>query len=107
MTSQLIWTREADRQFQDILTAAEGRKPGSKQAGLAKQVKKALANLQRDPRHPGLRTHRYSGLQHPYEPDEPVWEAYVQNNTPAAYRIFWCYGPAEGQLTIIAITAHP
>jgi len=25
----------------------------------------------------------------------------------AAYRVFWCYGPAKGDITIIAITRHP
>jgi hypothetical protein len=36
-----------------------------------------------------------------------VFEAYAQNNTPGAYRIFWCYGPAKSELTIITITAQP
>jgi len=38
---------------------------------------------------------------------EKVFEAYVQNKTPGAYRLFWCYGPDKGQITLIAITPHP
>jgi hypothetical protein len=36
-----------------------------------------------------------------------VFESYVQNRTPGAYRVFWCYGPEQGQITIVAITPHP
>jgi hypothetical protein len=38
-----------------------------------------------------------------------VFEAYAQNRTPGAYRIFWCYGPDKdkGDITITAITPHP
>ncbi|MGA3085008.1 MAG: hypothetical protein ABSE95_09445 [Thermodesulfobacteriota bacterium] len=32
---------------------------------------------------------------------------YAQDNTPAAYRLFWSYGPTKEQITIIAITPHP
>ncbi|MGB0059930.1 hypothetical protein [Candidatus Binatus sp.] len=38
---------------------------------------------------------------------EKVFEAYAENNTPAAFRVFWHYGPGTGQMTIVAITAHP
>jgi len=56
-------------------------------------------------RHPSLKTHRFISVKGPN--GEDAYEAYAQNKTPAAYRIFWCYGPERGQLTILAITAHP
>jgi hypothetical protein len=37
---------------------------------------------------------------------EDIFEAYAQNKTPGAYRIFWFYGPEKKQITIVAITAH-
>jgi len=86
---------------------ARGLGKSSRAEGLFKQVAKTIRLLQDDPRHPGLKTHEYRGLDHPYERDGKVWEAYVQNNTPGAYRLFWCYGPESGQITIIAITPHP
>jgi len=54
-----------------------------------------------------LNTHLYSGYQNPFHPAEPVFEAYAENRTPGAYRIFWCYGPEQAELTVIAITPHP
>jgi hypothetical protein len=36
-----------------------------------------------------------------------VFEAYAEQKTPAAFRVFWHYGPGREQLTIVAITRHP
>lgn len=70
-----------------------------------KAVRKALAYLQTNPRHPGLNTHKYSSLSGPN--GEEIFEAYAENKTPAAYRIFWYYGPTKKDITIVAITPHP
>ena len=70
-----------------------------------KAVRKALGYLELNPRHPGLNTHKYNSLQGLN--GEEVFEAYAENNTPAAYRIFWHYGPGKKTITIIAITKHP
>lgn len=76
--------------------------------GLAKRykaVKKAIRFLSSNPRHPGLQTHEFTSLKGPE--GEKVFEAYAEQSTPAAYRIFWYYGPHKDQITIIAITPHP
>jgi hypothetical protein len=70
-----------------------------------KSVRKALGLLATNPRHPGLHTHKYDSLKGPR--GEEVFEAYAENRTPAAYRMFWYYGPAQGRITVIAITRHP
>lgn len=70
-----------------------------------KAVRKALGYLETNPKHPGLETHKYSSLSDPR--GEDVFEAYAENKTPAAYRIFWFYGPDKKEITIIAITPHP
>ncbi len=70
-----------------------------------KAVSKALKYLQKNPRHPSLQTHKFtslSGLN-----GEEVFEAYAEQNTPAAYRIFFFYGKSRGEIVIIAITQHP
>jgi len=72
-----------------------------------KQIKKTLNFLSQNPRHPGLHTHEYSGLKNPWDSKQKVFEAYVQNRTLGAYRLFWCYGPEKNQLTIITIIQHP
>ena len=77
-------------------------------SGLAKRLKavrKTLGRLETDPRHPGLQSHEFHSLSGSY--GEKVFEAYAEQNTPAAYRVFWHYGPKERQITIVAITAHP
>jgi hypothetical protein len=79
----------------------------SRDEGLFKQVEKCVRLLRTDPRHPGLRTHEYSSIENPFDSGQKVFEAYAQNQTPGAYRVFWCYGPGDREITIIAITPHP
>ena len=79
-----------------------------KDKGLEKRYKavvKSIKLLARDPRHSGLHTHEYISLRGPN--GEKVFEAYAEQQTPAAYRIFWYYGPERKQITIISITSHP
>lgn len=85
----------------------KGRTKSSLQEGLFKQVVKTLKLLRENPRHPGLHTHPYSTFEHPWSPKEKVFEAYIQNNTPGAYRVFWCYGQKRNVIMILAITPHP
>ena len=54
-----------------------------------------------NPRHPSLNTHKFTSLSGAQ--GEEVFEAYAENNTPSAYRIFWHYGPNKQQITIIAM----
>ena len=70
-----------------------------------KKVLKTLACMQSDLRHPSLNTHKYDEYVGPK--GEDVFEAYVENATPGAYRVFWYYGPERGVITILAITPHP
>lgn len=60
--------------------------------------------LANDPRHPGLNTHKYDSLSGPTA--EPVFEAYAENKTPGAYRVFWYYGPGN-EITLVSVTPHP
>jgi hypothetical protein len=101
---KLLFTREAANQFAEL----------SKDKSLEKRlkaVKKALRLLTENPAHPGLNTHKYNSLVGPEGSN--FFEAYAENKTPAAYRIFWCYYPpkikheVQGNITIIAITPHP
>ena len=72
---------------------------------LYKKIGKALALLAKDPRYPGLNSHETSSLSVRY--GQKVWESYLENRTPAAGRIFWTYGPGQGDITIVAIEPHP
>ena len=48
----------------------------------------------------------FLSLPHPYDKNQKVFEAYAQNQTPDAYRVFWCYGPEKRQITLVAIAPH-
>lgn len=105
MQRKIKFTPTADAQY----TVLE-KTPSS--AALFEQVRKAFGYLEVDPHHPSLHTHEFTSLSGVN--GEKVFEAYAQNNTPGAYRIFWHYGPDEATgkkrvpvITIIAITRHP
>ena len=69
------------------------------------KVLKTIGLMETNIRHPGLHTHEYTSLKGPNK--EKVFEAYVENKTPAAYRVFWYYGPGQGEITVISVTPHP
>jgi len=94
----LIFTPQADEDLQEI-----GNNPAKK--NILKAVRKTLGLIETNLRHPSLNTHEFTSLKGPN--GEKVFEAYVQHRTPAAYRIFWYYGPGRNQITIVAITPHP
>ncbi len=68
---------------------------------LLKLIDKTLDLMETNLRHPSLNTHEYEGFSG--KNGEKVFGAYVQNNTPNAYRILWHYGPGKGVITVIAI----
>jgi len=95
---RLVFTRVADGQLNEL-------ENNPSQLKRLKAVRKGLGLLENNPRHPGLNTHKYSDIKGPNGID--VFEAYAENRTPGAYRIFWHYGPGRDVITIIAITPHP
>ena len=116
MSITLKWMKAAHETYQELKAEAEetlkarlakGKTKSSKKEGLFKQVHKTIYLLQTNPKHPGLRTHEYASIENPFDKKQKVFEAYAQNETPGAYRVFWCYGPGKKELTIIAITPHP
>jgi hypothetical protein len=116
MAFTLVWTQKARETYYRLRTDAtqslearqrKGRSKASRSEGLFKQVKKCIDLLKENPRHPGLSTHEFHSKENPHTPGGKVFEAYVQQSTPGAYRLFWCYGPEKDQITIIAITPHP
>jgi len=105
MTRQWVFTLEAE-------TTLERLRTNPAHAGLYKQLLKTLGWLETNLRHPLLNTHEYTSLKGPG--NEKVYEAYVQNRTPGAYRVFFHYGPdiiAKDRripvLTILFIIPHP
>jgi hypothetical protein len=93
---ELLYTPTASVQY-DVLEAAHSKQ--------SRAVDKALDFLTLNPRHPGLRSHKYESMRGPDGCD--IWESYAENNAPGAYRIFWHYGRGSGKITIVAIVPHP
>ena len=112
----LRWTVSAAATYAQIKDAAriskgareaESNHKTSRQEGLFKVVYEAVAYLIENSRHPGLHTQDYDSLPHPWSNKEKAFEACAQHRIPAAYRIFWCYGPDKREITVIAIALHP
>jgi hypothetical protein len=95
---ELEWTDEAKATYIRLKSDASQKKR-------YKAVKKTIRLLAENPRHPSLQTHQFFSLQGPN--GEKVFEAYAEQKTSAAYRVFWFYGPSKGKITIFAITSHP
>lgn len=79
MSFRLLFTNQAN----DDLNELENNPALSKRL---KAIRKTLGYLEMNPKHPSLNTHKYSSLSSPQ--GEEIFEAYAENNTPAAYRIF-------------------
>ena len=84
--------------------AADGS-AGKKDLALYQKLGKAMKLLSNDPRHPGLQSPEISALSRRY--GMKVWESYLENRTPSAGRVFWVYGPEQGDITIIGLEPHP
>jgi hypothetical protein len=95
----LTYTDEVEAVLEDLRAKAHF-------AGKLKKVRKALRLLEQGgPSHPSLQSHLYQSVKGPN--GEAVWESYVENQTPSAWRIWWMYGPGPDQITIVTIGPHP
>jgi len=70
-----------------------------------KKLVKTLRFLGQNPRHPGLESHEIDDLTRKH--GIKIFQSYLENNTPAAGRLFWAYGPEPGDITVLAIEPHP
>lgn len=94
----LRFTETAEHKLNALQTDSSKKK-------VLKAVLKTLALMETNLRHPSLNTHEYSSMQGAQ--GEKVFEAYAQQKTPGAYRIFWHYGPKKNMISIVNILPHP
>ncbi|MGH2617321.1 MAG: hypothetical protein ACRDJC_18975 [Thermomicrobiales bacterium] len=92
MSSKLRFSPEAREQYETL-------RDSPAQAKVWKAVRKALGFLEVNPRHASLKTHKYETLTR--QMGVEVFEAYAQQDIPGAYRIFWCYGPERGDISVV------
>jgi hypothetical protein len=91
--------------WQDISTRKLQGKLDTNEAKLFSKLVKSLGLLAANPRHPGLQSHEIRTLTQRY--GFKVFQSYLENNTPAAGRLFWTYGPDKGDITVIGMEPHP
>ena len=96
---------EMEDYWTNLESKVESGKSTKAELKLYNKIGKTLFLLANNPRHPGLNSHEISSLTERY--GHKVWESYIENKTPAAGRLFWTYGPNQGEITIIAIEPHP
>jgi hypothetical protein len=98
ITFELILSDDAADSLIELKTDASKKR-------ILKDVVKTLKLMEMNLRHPSLNTHEYHNFKGPK--GEKVFESYAQQKTAGAYRIFWCYGPDKGEITILLIIPHP
>jgi hypothetical protein len=96
---------EMDSLWIDLSTRSQLRKLDSDEARLFKQLVKALGLLSGNPKHNSLASHEITDLSRKY--GIKIFQSHLENNTPAAGRLFWAYGPDRGDITVLALEPHP
>ncbi len=92
-----LWNRLETGHKTQTLTSADFK--------LFRKWGKALRFLSQNPLYPSLSSHEIKVLTQKY--GMKIFEAYLENNTPSAGRMFWTYGPARAEITILALEPHP
>ena len=76
-----------------------------------KKLYKALHHLSVNPHHSGLNSHEIDELSFRLSriigKKIKVFQSYLENNTPAAGRLYWCYAPQKDHITVVGIEPHP
>ncbi|MGA2222072.1 MAG: hypothetical protein ABSH21_09920 [Verrucomicrobiia bacterium] len=94
---EAYWTDLSARNLQGRLSKHEEK--------FFKKLVKVLGFLGQNPRHPGLASHEIDDLTRKH--GIKIFQSYLENKTPAAGRLFWAYGPEQGDITVLAIEPHP
>lgn len=96
---EVLLTEDAERIIAGLV---KGRKADPARA---KKVRKAIDFLAADASHPSLHTHRYENLDAVF--GVKIWESYIENKTPASWRMWWFFGPGTDQITVVDLGPHP
>lgn len=91
--------------WQRLMAGATAGTLNGEERELATKFAKAVNHLGANPFHPGLQSHEISDLTARY--GQKVFQSYLENRTPAAGRMFWVYGPARQQITVVGVEPHP
>jgi hypothetical protein len=92
-----LWNKLRQKHKENTASKAEEQ--------LYKKWGNALKKLSANPMYPGLQSHAIDTLSRRY--GMKVWQSYLENKKSGAMRMFWVYGPAQQQITIIGLEPHP
>jgi mRNA-degrading endonuclease RelE of RelBE toxin-antitoxin system len=82
---------EMEAFWKDLSTRKQAGKLDKNEQRFFKKWVKALGYLSSNPRHTGLGSHEIDELTRKYR--LKIFQSYLENETPAAGRMFWAYGP--------------
>ena len=96
---------EVDDFWNDISRKYDNNELSKDELKFFKKFVKALNLLSENPKYNSLNSHEIPPLSRKY--GIKIWQSYLENNVPAAGRIFWAYGPNKGEITILGVEPHP
>ena len=96
---------EMEAVWNDLATRKQQGKLDKDEEKFFKKLVKTLGYLLENPRHNSLASHEIDDLTRKY--GLKIFQSYLENRTPAAGRLFWAYGPDQGDITVLAIEPHP
>ena len=97
--------------YKTLAEKAENKTINKNETRLFKKITKTINLLSLNPKHNGLNSHEINTLTIRFSKKTGrkyrVWQSYLENNTPSAGRLYWCYGPKKNDITIIGLEPHP
>jgi hypothetical protein len=96
---------EIESLWSDISTRNQQGKLDKNEEKFFKRLVKSLGFLSTNPKHNSLASHEIDELTRKH--GIKIFQSYLENNKPAAGRIFWAYGPQRGEITVLALEPHP
>jgi hypothetical protein len=96
---------EMEAFWKDLSRRKQSGKLDKSEEAFFKKWVKALGYLSQNPRHNSLGSHEIDELTRKY--GIRIFQSYLENDTPAAGRMFWTYGPNKGEITVLGIEPHP
>jgi hypothetical protein len=91
--------------WNDLFSRKQQGKLDRNEEKFFKKLAKTLGYLAENSHHNSLASHEIEDLTRKY--GFKIFQSYLENNTPAAGRMFWAYGPDKGAITVLAIEPHP
>ncbi len=72
------------------------------------KIKRALKRLKQNPNDSALNSKKYKTLEGTGPHGADIWESYIEQGTPGAWRMFWYYSKVErGLIGVMWIGKHP